>query len=83
VVLRAGASGADAIITVEDSGPGIPADHPVHAGTPFASRREGGTGLGLALARQAVEQHGGALTLESAPGRGTIARVTLPGGRLR
>jgi signal transduction histidine kinase len=48
------------------------------AGRPFATGRSEGTGLGLALARQAVEQHGGTLALESSPGRGTRARITLP-----
>ena len=65
-------------ITVEDSGSGMDAGRLAAAGTPFATHREGGTGLGLSLARQAIEQHGGTLTLDSAPGRGTVARVTLP-----
>jgi signal transduction histidine kinase len=78
VSLRAAEAGSGAVLTVEDSGPGMAPERLASAGTPFASGRTGGTGLGLALARQAVEQHGGTLALESGPGRGTLARVTLP-----
>jgi len=46
------------------------------------SRRYEGTGLGLPLARALAELHGGTLTLETAPGRGTTVRVTLPVERL-
>jgi signal transduction histidine kinase len=39
-----------------------------------------GLGLGLALAKAAIEAHGGRLTLDSAAGRGTVVRMMLPGG---
>jgi signal transduction histidine kinase len=42
------------------------------------SRSTGGAGLGLAIARNVAETHGGRLTLEEAPGGGTRAIVTLP-----
>jgi two-component system sporulation sensor kinase A len=47
-------------------------------GTPFFTTRADGTGLGVALARAVVGQHGGALTYDSAPGRGTTVVITLP-----
>jgi signal transduction histidine kinase len=78
VELRSGRTPGGVAITVEDSGRGMAPERLATAGTPFATGRSGGTGLGLALARQAIEQHGGTLALESAPGRGTVARVTLP-----
>jgi signal transduction histidine kinase len=78
VALAAAATSAGAVLTVEDSGAGMAPDRLASAGTPFASDRPGGTGLGLALVRQAVEQHGGTLALESHPGRGTVARLILP-----
>jgi signal transduction histidine kinase len=65
-------------IAVRDTGRGIPPDVLARLGTPFLTTREEGTGLGVALARSALAQHGGSLRYESAPGRGTTARATLP-----
>ena len=48
--------------------------------TPFFTTRAGGTGLGLALARQWVTRHDGSLRLTSELGEGTTARVILPLG---
>lgn len=56
-------------VDVRDTGPGVPAT---------AALRPGGSGLGLALTRAAVELHGGALTLAAAPGGGTVATIALP-----
>jgi heavy metal sensor kinase len=76
--------GGDAVIEVEDSGPGIPAaDHQrvferFYRVDQARSRDTGGTGLGLAIARWAVEASGGRIELESVAGRGTLFRVVLP-----
>jgi two-component system, NtrC family, sensor histidine kinase PilS len=67
-----------AVIEFVDEGSGIAAADLPRVGEPFFTTKEGGTGLGLAIAQRIVERHGGALTFESAPGRGTIARVALP-----
>jgi two-component system nitrogen regulation sensor histidine kinase GlnL len=69
-------------VWVEDTGPGMDEAVLRQATTPFFSTRSGGTGLGLAVADFWVTQHGGMLHLESEPGRGTRARVTLPLRRL-
>jgi two-component system sensor histidine kinase PilS (NtrC family) len=61
-----------------DDGPGIPAEDLPRVGEPFFTTKRGGTGLGLAIAQRIVERHGGTLKIESAPGRGTTARVALP-----
>jgi PAS domain S-box-containing protein len=67
------------VVEFEDTGSGIAAEDLPRVGQPFYTTKQGGTGLGLAIASRIVERHGGQLTLDSAPGRGTIARVALPG----
>jgi two-component system OmpR family sensor kinase/two-component system sensor histidine kinase BaeS len=64
---------------VTDTGPGIPADDLPHVFDRFV-KGEGsrGAGLGLAIARSLVRAHGGELTAESEPGRGTTMRFVLP-----
>jgi two-component system cell cycle sensor histidine kinase PleC len=77
--------GAELIhFTVEDNGPGIAADNLVRLGRPFeqgaAVMVNGmkGSGLGLAIANSLVELHGGTLRLQSRPGEGSAALVSLP-----
>jgi heavy metal sensor kinase len=71
-------------VSVADHGPGIAPEHREHVFERFyradASRnsKTGGFGLGLAIARWAVEVHGGRITLESEPGRGSVFRIRLP-----
>jgi two-component system, NtrC family, sensor histidine kinase HydH len=63
---------------VSDTGPGIaPADR-THLFEPFWTTRPQGTGLGLALCREIVQQHGGQIELDAQPGWGAVFRVTLP-----
>jgi hypothetical protein len=45
---------------------------------PHFTTKEGGTGLGVAVARGLIEQHGGHLEFKSAPGKGTVAILRLP-----
>ena len=66
------------MLAVRDTGAGLDADALARIGTAFYTTRAGGTGLGVHLARQAAEQHGGALTFTSAPAEGTVATLTLP-----
>lgn len=66
-------------LTVSDTGPGIPAHEVAHIFDRFVkSTDSGGAGLGLAIAKTLVEAHAGRITVASAPGSGTIMRVTLP-----
>jgi two-component system, NtrC family, sensor histidine kinase PilS len=67
-----------AVVEFEDDGTGIAAEDLPRVGQPFFTTKRGGTGLGLAIAMRIVERHGGSLVLDSTPGRGTVARVTLP-----
>jgi signal transduction histidine kinase len=66
--------------TIRDTGHGIPPDLVEHLGTPFASRRNGGTGLGVAVAHDVVERHGGRTRIESRAGSGTLVSIWLPAG---
>ena len=68
-------------LVVQDGGPGIPPEVLDRVGEPFFSTKSPGAGLGLGvfIARSLCEQMGGRLTLESSPGRGTTARVEVPG----
>jgi signal transduction histidine kinase len=76
------ARAADGIeIAVADTGAGIPVEDLATVFEPFtrvADTPDGGAGLGLSIARRFVEAHGGQLTVESAPGRGSTFTVTLP-----
>lgn len=65
-------------IEVEDDGPGIPAEILDRVQEPFFSTKRGSTGLGLAICRSLIWQHGGALRIHSQQGRGTRVEVQLP-----
>lgn len=67
-----------AVIRVVDRGAGMTADILERIQKPYYTTKEGGSGLGIAVARGIIEQHGGTLRFESASGRGTAATVTLP-----
>lgn len=74
-------------VSVRDTGPGIPADQLERVFERFyqveatARRRWPGAGIGLALARQLVELHGGTILAASPEGKGACFTVTLRGGR--
>ncbi|MDH3198354.1 MAG: HAMP domain-containing histidine kinase [Candidatus Krumholzibacteria bacterium] len=66
-------------IRVRDFGPGVPEDAKERIFDPYVTTRPGGTGLGLALARQTVTAHGGRVAVEDAAGGGATFVITLPG----
>ena len=80
VALTALANGdSTSYISVRDQGRGMDAETLEHAREPFFSAFEPrGLGLGLEIARLAAEAHGGALTVQSQPGEGTHARISIP-----
>ncbi|HVJ79455.1 MAG TPA: PAS domain S-box protein [Planctomycetia bacterium] len=63
-----------------DTGAGIAPEHLATVMEPFFTTKEEGkgTGLGLAICRRIINEHGGSIAIDSAPGRGTAVRVTLP-----
>lgn len=77
LISRAGSSG-EVVVEVEDNGPGVPEDAREKIFEVFFSSRGGGTGLGLPIARQIVERHGGTIGLKSVEGEGTTFWIRLP-----
>lgn len=65
---------------VEDSGEGLSSEEQGKMFDPFYTTRKEGTGLGLAVVQQIIEQHGGRIEVASAPGQGTRITVILPRG---
>jgi two-component system, OmpR family, osmolarity sensor histidine kinase EnvZ len=78
VVLAAATQGRSVLVTVDDDGPGIPANRRESVFRPFESGSTGGTGLGLTIARDIVRAHGGEIVLEDSPLGGLRARIRLP-----
>lgn len=65
-------------IVVRDTGKGMPPEVKDRIGTPFFTTRDGGTGLGVVIAKTAISQHHGTLEYASTPGVGTTATIALP-----
>ena len=81
IVVRAEAAEGEVRFTVSDTGVGIARDDLEHLFDPFWQGRGAarmGAGLGLSIARGLVEAHGGRITVESEPGRGSTFAFTLP-----
>ena len=84
VTVRAVAERGSLQVSVADTGWGIAPEHLPRLFERFyrvdhaRGREEGGTGIGLAIARSAVEAHGGTISATSEPGRGTVFRFDLP-----
>jgi signal transduction histidine kinase len=75
----AAADGGGAQVTIRDHGPGIPPDLQSRIFDPYWTGKEGGTGLGLALAKQTIELHRGTVVVERTPGGGASFVVRLRG----
>ncbi|MEM9176028.1 MAG: ATP-binding protein [Myxococcota bacterium] len=80
VVVSLKRSSERATLTIHDDGKGIPQDALDQVLDPFFTTRldAGGTGLGLSVAHGVIVDHGGHLSIESAPGVGTTVTITLP-----
>jgi two-component system OmpR family sensor kinase len=84
VAIKVSADGGDALLAVEDEGPGIPEEERERVFERFyrvdAARSRGaatGAGLGLAICAWIVEAHGGSILASERPGGGTVIRVRL------
>jgi signal transduction histidine kinase len=84
VEVTGGTESDEIIISITDTGIGIPEGKLSRIFERFyrvdkaRSKATGGTGLGLSIVRHVAENHGGRVTVESAPGRGTTFTVRLP-----
>jgi signal transduction histidine kinase len=66
------------LVELADDGPGIPQDVADRVFNPFFTTKPQGSGLGLAIVRRIVDAHDGSIDMKTAPGSGTLIRVTLP-----
>jgi signal transduction histidine kinase len=84
VDIEVGRTGHRAVVTIRDTGTGIPPEALPNVFDRFfrvdkaRSRSAGGTGLGLPIAKVIIEAHGGEISLSSEPGHGTVVTFTLP-----
>ena len=79
LVVESHANGADAVeVVFRDTGRGMSEDVRRRIFEPFFTTKQGGTGLGLAVARQILQAHGAELDCQSAPNAGTTFRIRLP-----
>ena len=69
-----------ATLTIEDNGPGFPADKLDTLTEPYVTTRAKGTGLGLAIVKRSIEEHKGTLTLSNVEGGGAKVVVVVPVG---
>ncbi len=82
VTVSAVVDGAWVVVRVRDDGPGVAPELHTRLFEPFYSTKEAGrgTGLGLSISRRIVNDHGGSIEVESAPGQGTTFSIRLPVG---
>ena len=84
VSINVSSDGKNAKLTVSDTGIGIAAEDQSRIFERFYrvdkshSKKSGGTGLGLSIVKHAVQYHGGRISMDSAPGKGTSISVSLP-----
>lgn len=66
------------LVTVQDSGKGIPEEHRERLFEMFFSTKPSGSGVGLAVSNKIIAEHGGAIWVESPPGMGALVNIFLP-----
>ena len=80
LTVRVHSAGGEGRISVEDTGTGVSDEDRPQLFRPFFTTRERGVGMGLAICRRIVEENGGSIAVESAPGKGSRFTIKLPGG---
>jgi signal transduction histidine kinase len=74
--VRTRTDGRATTVEVADTGVGMDEDARARLFEPYFSTRASGTGLGLTIAKRNIELNDGTIDVESAPGRGTVVRLT-------
>jgi signal transduction histidine kinase len=82
VVVRTRLAGKSVVLEVIDSGSGIAEEHSENIFHAFFSTKMEGSGLGLGIVKRIVEAHGGVISFDSSPGKGTTFVVRLPAGQM-
>ena len=78
LTLRSRRDGGKGIIEVADTGSGLTREECERIFTPYYTSKQHGTGLGLAIVQSVVSDHGGRISVQSEPGRGTTFVIELP-----
>ncbi|WP_390621566.1 two-component system sensor histidine kinase NtrB [Roseimaritima sediminicola] len=78
LVVRTYSTRGGVALELIDDGPGMEDSTVIHMFEPFYSTKTGGSGLGLPTARKIIEAHGGGITVQSEPGRGTRFVLAFP-----
>jgi signal transduction histidine kinase len=81
LALRAFRQAQHTVLEIEDSGTGLTAEECERLFTPYYTTKHHGTGLGLAIVQSVVADHGGRISVSSAPGRGATFTIELPAAR--
>ncbi len=78
LTIRSEVSDGQVLISVRDTGPGLPPDQAERVFDPFFTTKGNGTGMGLPISRSIVESHGGRLWATGVSGMGATFQFTLP-----
>jgi signal transduction histidine kinase len=78
IELETSAAKSEAVVTIADSGAGIPQDHLEQVFETFFTTKPEGTGLGLSIARTIIETYGGRIWAENRRGGGAVFSFALP-----
>jgi signal transduction histidine kinase len=78
---ESGQNGSFLQVEIRDTGVGIPEKNLEHIFDPFFTSKDEGSGLGLSISHQIVQEHGGYIVVESKVGKGTSFFINLPVGK--
>jgi two-component system sensor kinase FixL len=78
ITITSRVKGPNVEISLADTGQGMPPEVAAHIFQPYYTTKEKGTGLGLAICQSIIQEHGGAILVDSSPGRGSAFTIQLP-----